>query len=504
MIKRGYIVRPSPKGPRTDLKDVFWIYLSPANLLLHGLRPRDICQIQTPQGSNRMAILLDNAKIQDSVVQTSQALREIYGINLGDNISLSRCEAPVPAVDSIILSEVLDDNRREAVPESEYIHWAWAVSSSLKRAEYISVGMKVDVDPVGQLRTFKVVEVNKSNNTTVYRYDSGSEVHVKIGTKDKCPSSTAPMPSDCGPSEMSKTSIAGLDRQIQLINDRIVALGDDRVKAKFRTGYPSRQGGIIIHGPSGTGKTLLLDHLADCNRNSAFRLIFGGKNQRECDDAVRQVFAEAHRSQPSVITIDRLDAAAGKSRDLVSTIDITQSLGAEMDRLGEAKILVVAVATSLSNISDDLRSPGRFYKEVETTVPDARSRTRILEIMSGFPGEAESQMLQNIGHRTHGYVGADLLRLILCALDIAEARVLAAASTKLTDNTNGQLKSEVEAMVIEDDLNAALLEVRPSAMREVFLETPKVRWSDIGGQQEVKGSLKKAIEWPLKVSFTLW
>lgn len=65
-----------------------------------------------------------------------------------------------------------------------------------------------------------------------------------------------------------------------------------------------------------------------------------------------------------------------------------------------------------------------------------------------------------------------------------------------------------ELDVTEEDFNAALLQVRPSSMREMFLETPKVRWSEIGGQQHVKKILRKAIEWPLKVirckSFAQW
>lgn len=48
------------------------------------------------------------------------------------------------------------------------------------------------------------------------------------------------------------------------------------------------------------------------------------------------------------------------------------------------------------------------------------------------------------------------------------------------------------------DLEASLLVTRPSAMREVFIETPKVRWEDVGGQDHVKRRLRESVEWPLR------
>lgn len=50
-----------------------------------------------------------------------------------------------------------------------------------------------------------------------------------------------------------------------------------------------------------------------------------------------------------------------------------------------------------------------------------------------------------------------------------------------------------------DDVMAAMAEIRPSAMREIMLEVPKVLWTDVGGQEDIKQKLKEAVEWPLKV-----
>lgn len=494
---RSYTVRPSPKGPRTDLKDVFWIYLSPANLVLHGLRPRDVCQIQTSQGNCRTAIVLDNPKIQDSVVQTSQTLREIYGLTLGDSIAVLRSENLIPATNSVVIAEVVND--KEPIAEMDRIHWAWIVRHVLHRAEHISTGMKIEAEVIGQKRIFDVVLVNRSVKATVHRFDAGSDVAVTIESND---SQSATSPVEQSPMKISNDRVAGLDHQLSLINN-ILADFDNNEEVEFPEGYPASQHGIVIHGPSGTGKTLLLDRLADCGWKGIFPLAPTGKSQNESDSDVRQIFSKARRCQPSVIIIDDLDIVAGKSRDSATAFNVAQSLSAEMNCLGGTKILVAAATRSLRDMDDKLKGSRCFNLKVETTVPDARSRMKILKIISGLPENVDSHLLRNIGERTHGYVGADLFELFVNSMGKAKARARSTRSNGLAERSNGSSRVKIKATVTEEDLSAALLDVRPSAMREVILETPKVQWSDIGGQHEVKNSLKKAIEWPLKV-FPCW
>ena len=496
---RNYIVRPSPKPARTDFRDVFWIYLSPANLLLHGLRPGDNCRLQTPRGAPTYAIVFENAKIQDSVVQTSKTLQAIYGLKLGDNISLSPSRESIPVVTQVALEEVVKDEAKGPISESDRVHWAWIVEDALKRAEYLCPGLVFDVEAIRQERSFKVTKVNGSVDVTVHRFVPDSNFEVRIEATGS--QSEALLASEHRSLEISNDGIAGLDAQLLKINRRLSACGNFHNKFRFRASYPSRQGGIIIHGPSGTGKTLILNHVVKSGWESAFHLEIIKKGRGESDSVVRQAFAEARRRQPSVIVIDGIENICGKSQPQASfpTINMTTILCTEMDSLGDARVLVIATARSLSDIDDDLRIPGRFKFEVETTVPDSKSRIEILKIISGLSKDAEFPELHSIGERTHGYVGADLLTLFLCAMDKAEDRVLGVESSNATDKTNGINEAEPEITVTEADLNAALLEVRPTAMREVFLETPKVRWGDIGGQHEVKNSLQKAIEWPFKV-----
>ena len=188
----------------------------------------------------------------------------------------------------------------------------------------------------------------------------------------------------------------------------------------------------------------------------------------------------------------------------LSVVNITSTLAAEFDSLGSAKVLVVAETSSITSIDPEILKVGRFELQVETTIPDTQSRKQILRLISGLPKDATSTNLDAIGNRTHGFVGADLSRLLRSAWRIARSR-MSMALNGYQDNENGDSETDLIIQVDEQDLSDALRRTRPSALREVFLETPNVRWGDIGGQQHVKKTLRQAIELPFKViTFALY
>jgi len=103
--------------------------------------------------------------------------------------------------------------------------------------------------------------------------------------------------------------------------------------------------------------------------------------------------------------------------------------------------------------------------------------------------------LDHIAEITHGFVGADLEALCREAAMICLRRLMPDIDYARDAIPYEQLaKLEVRM----DDFLAALREVEPSAIREVFVEVPDVRWEDVGGLREVKERLKEAVEWPLK------
>jgi transitional endoplasmic reticulum ATPase len=167
-----------------------------------------------------------------------------------------------------------------------------------------------------------------------------------------------------------------------------------------------------------------------------------------------------------------------------------------MDGLKEREHVIVIAATNLPNSIDPaLRRPGRFDREIVIPIPDRYGRLEILEIHSRGMPLAKDIELQQVAGITHGFVGADLealcreaamncVRRILPEIDFSQATLPNDALAKLE--------------VCKDDFSAALRDVEPSALREVFVEVPSTTWEDVGGLEQAKSLLREALEWPLR------
>ena len=102
-----------------------------------------------------------------------------------------------------------------------------------------------------------------------------------------------------------------------------------------------------------------------------------------------------------------------------------------------------------------------------------------------MPNQLSSADITDLASRTHGYVGADLTSLV---------RESAAAAIQRWHESSNRSGTPV---LTSTDIYHMLPSIRPSTMREVFVETANVKWSDIGGQSDVKQKLKECVEWPL-------
>jgi len=160
------------------------------------------------------------------------------------------------------------------------------------------------------------------------------------------------------------------------------------------------------------------------------------------------------------------------------------------------RVAVVAATNRPNAIDGALRRAGRFEKELEIGIPDMNARREILALLTkklefeSSSGKSREEFVVALAGRTHGYVGADLEAVVRGGFTLALKRRRQAAD----ENANTEKK---EVVLCEGDFEAALKDVKPTAMREIFIEPPTVRWSDIGGQEEVKQRLREAVEWPL-------
>jgi transitional endoplasmic reticulum ATPase len=259
--------------------------------------------------------------------------------------------------------------------------------------------------------------------------------------------------------------------------------------------------GVLLWGPPGTGKTLLAKAVA--HETEAHFIAINGpeimsRYYGESEERLRQIFEEAEKNAPAIIFIDELDSIAPKRSEVTGEVErrVVAQLLTLMDGLKERRNVIVIGATNrIDAIDPALRRPGRFDREIEIRPPDREGRKEILMIHTRGMPLAPDVNLDEYADLTHGFVGSDLAALCREAAMNALRRVL-----PKIDLDQETIPKEVldELVVKREDFDRALKEVRPSAMREVLIEVPRVRWEDIGGLDEVKQLLREAVELPLK------
>ncbi len=260
--------------------------------------------------------------------------------------------------------------------------------------------------------------------------------------------------------------------------------------------------GVLLYGPPGTGKTLLAKAVAN-ETNANFIAINGpeimSKWYGESEKQLREVFEEAEKGAPSIVFIDEIDAIAPKREEVTGEVErrVVATLLSQMDGLkSRGRVVVIAATNRQDSIDPALRRGGRFDREIEIGVPDRKGRKEVLQIHTrAMPLEPDVD-LDEWADVTYGYVGADLEALCKEAAMATLRRIL----PKVNIEGDGEIPQQIleELKVTKKDFKDAFKNVSPSAMREVLVEIPNVKWADIGGMDELKQLLKEAVEWPLK------
>ena len=294
--------------------------------------------------------------------------------------------------------------------------------------------------------------------------------------------------------------IGGLSEEIKKIREMVeIPLKHPEIFERLGIEAPK---GVLLHGPPGTGKTLLAKAVAS-ETEANFILLNGpeimSKFYGESEKKIRDIFESAEKNAPSIIFIDELDAIAPKREDVSGEVErrVVSQLLTMMDGLkSRGKVVVIGATNRPNSIDSALRRPGRFDREIEINVPSKEGRLSILKIHTRGMPLTKDVKLEDLAAVTHGFVGADLEALAKEAAMVVLRGLLPQMKLDEEEKIPQHLLDKLK--IHSSDFTEALKVVRPSAMREVLVETPNVNWDDVGGLEEVKRELREAVEWPIK------
>ncbi len=348
-------------------------------------------------------------------------------------------------------------------------------------------GQKIRVEVFGHTLTFVITATKPSGVVVVSR-------NTTIELKEKPAEEVRRAVPD-----VTYEDIGGLKRELRLVREMIeLPLKHPELFQRLGIDPPK---GVLLYGPPGTGKTLIAKAVA--NEVDAHFISISGpeimsKYYGESEQRLREIFEEAKENAPAIIFIDEIDSIAPKREEVTGEVErrVVAQLLALMDGLeARGQVIVIGATNRPDSLDPALRRPGRFDREIEIGVPDKEGRKEILEIHTRKMPLAEDVDLEELAELTNGFVGADLEALCKEAAMHALRRVIPELDIEA---------EEIPAEIIEnlkvtrEDFMEALKNIEPSAMREVLVEVPNVKWEDVGGLEHAKQELMEAVEWPLK------
>jgi transitional endoplasmic reticulum ATPase len=403
--------------------------------------------------------------------------RNNLGVGIDDNVGVRKVNAT--KAEQAVLSPTEDLN---VVGLEEYL-------PEHLEGHVIAKGDTIPINMMGHKIGFVVSTVIPSNVPAIVT----SNTDFVIGSVPNAGTQSVP--------RVNYEDIGGLRNEIQKVRE-MIELPMRHPEIFDRIGIEAPRG-VLLFGSPGTGKTLLAKAVAN-ETNANFYSIGGpeimSKFYGESEERLRDTFKQAQENAPSIIFIDEIDSIAPKREEVSGDVEkrVVSQLLTLMDGLqSRGKVVVIGATNRPDALDPALRRPGRFDREIEIGIPDQTGRLEILEIHTRGMPLTEDVSLNSISKITHGFVGADLesvcreaamraLRNVLPEINLEES--------KIPFETLNKIK------ITAQDFESALKDVQPSALREVYVQRPNIKWTDIGGLEAVKEELKEAIEWPMRHS----
>jgi transitional endoplasmic reticulum ATPase len=439
--------------------------IGPESMDYLKVTPGDIIEVMGSRNSCAVVWPVDEDEKLPNLIRIDGQTRKNVGASLNDIVKIRKATSKIaksvvlmPVNDSVTVDKEFTDfvkNRLKGLP--------------ITHGDEISVmilGNSIDFK-IGKTSPKHIVKIDKSTNLTI---SAETSVDRKV--------------------RVTYEEVGGLGHEIKAMRE-IVELPLKHPELFVRLGVEPHSG-ILLYGPPGCGKTLIAKVLASESEANMFSINgpeIMNKYYGETEAKLRDIFKEAKDNSPSIIFIDEIDAIAPKREEAYGDVEkrVVAQLLALMDGLNDRGNVIVLGATNRpESIDPALRRPGRFDREFEISVPNEEGRLEILFIHTRGMPVAEDVDLKDLASELHGYTGADIKSLCREAALKSIRRYLPEIDLE-TEKIPSEVLQSMEIKLV--DFYDALHEVIPTAMREFYVERPKVWWQDVGGLEDVKKSL---------------
>lgn len=459
-----FVVRPSNSEKE---KAAFQVKITAASLLGLKLRSGDLCTLARQTVGNvdleeiGQAIAFEaTSGMKDNLVQTSKFLQELYGFKLGDRIVMEKSEQPVEDAEVVKMVPKVD----HLFDGEQTSFWQQYARMTVKGMhDYLAKGQTLSFKVGGESEHFEIVDV-------------GTQAIAKVNEETSFQIMRPSSGSTIGPSKINLVpdGLGGLQKEVgavQMLIDELLRPAQENV-------VPPLQG-ILIYGAKGAGKSHFVDQVTKSGWSQVVRWTPGSTIKPS--------------KRPTIVLIHPLDMPSPQDsktalRQLESVFSVTRG----------APCLIIGETKHPNDVHPYLRSDKCFGAELEIPIPTAAQRKDILIALWANAAIPRYTVIEQLAERTHGYVAMDLKALLRQLI-----RVSSESSKRHLTNGDTQaasLPAQDTYTITPSAIDEVLSKIRPSALQEIFLETPKVRWKDIGGQHSIKRALQNAVERPLKLS----
>jgi len=449
-----------------------------------GFKPGDIIEIKGEKKTT--AGIYWRSRPEDDkmdIVRIDGIIRKNAGVSLGDRVEVRRVDAK--SCQKLVLSPVMANKQK--------VKFGPGIEGFARRGlnkRPVVVGDRIFIPGMTLFAEALPFAVRSTTPKGVVQVLPETDIVIKEEVVDDA---------DVGASEgITYEDIGGIGAQLLKVREMIeLPLKHPELFRRLGIDPPK---GVLLHGPPGTGKTMIAKAVAT-ETNAHFTSINGpeiiSKYYGESEKQLREIFDDASANAPAIIFIDELDSIAPKREDVTGEVErrVVAQLLTLMDGMqGRDNVVVIGATNRRDAIDPALRRPGRFDREIEVGVPDRNGRAEIVGVHTRSMPIADDFDLDWILDNSYGFVGADISALVRESAMKALRRYLPEIDLE-EDTIPPEVLEKMEVNM--EDFRTALREIEPSALREIYVEIPETGWDSIGGLDEIKDRLKESVEWPL-------